>query len=188
MIAESSPFPWFSTARQRTRRVVVVAYWIFALSLFGLFEWAQLFRHHEPGVGLLLPLQIVIFLPAILGGVRAGGMVKPFDRVRWAPINESDGTQTLFGPARPLVGSMTAADLTLDEREQSQRDHVHYFAYTAARWVALALLAAQFGVSLVSQRWMLDFGAAAFFLLALTLWSLPQTLILWTEPDVEEPQ
>jgi hypothetical protein len=189
MIAESSPFPWFSTARRRTRRIVVAAYWMVALGTFGVCQWAQFFRPgHNSGADLLFPVQIIVFLPAILGGVRAGGMVKPFGGVHFAPIYEREDMQTLFGPPRPLVGSMAASNAELDEREQRQRDSVHFAAYTSARWTALVLLALQCVAGLFSPVLMSRFGSAAFLLLALVLWSLPQTLILWNEPDMEAQQ
>jgi hypothetical protein len=189
MIAESSPFPWFSTARRRTRRIVVAGYWIVAFVIFVVCQWAELFRSHHPsGIQLLFPLEVIVFLPAILGGVRAGGMVKPFRGVHFAPMNERNDTQTLFGPPRPLMGTMSASDAILDERERRQRDNVHFAAYSSARWLALILLAFQCAIGLASTAWMQRFGAAAFFLLALVLWSLPQTLILWNEPDMEKQQ
>ena len=101
MIAESSPIPWFSTASRRTRRIVVVAYWVVAVILLGIMQWAEAFR---PGrlsdLSLLFPLYVLTFLPAILGGVRVGGMVKPFRGARWVPLTDRDEMQTLFGPRR----------------------------------------------------------------------------------------
>ena len=189
MIAESSPFPWFSTARRRTRRLIVVAYWIVALCVFGIVQWKEvLLPGHLGALGLLFPLQAIVFLPAILGGVRAGGIVKPFRGARWVPPPQRDETQTLFGPPRPLIGSMTAADLELDERDLRDRDRAHFLAFTVARWMALVLLAVQLGAGLISSAWLLGAGNAAFFLLALVIWSLPQSMILWTEPDMEQPQ
>jgi hypothetical protein len=187
MIVESSPFIWFSTARRNTRRLIVALYWAIVLSLFGISQWCDVFRPgHMHAPDLLFPLYLIAFLPAILGGVRAGGMVKPFRGTHWVPLPERDYTQTLFGANRPLIGTMTSADLSLDERDLRDRDRVHFFAYTASRWLALVLLAAQSCAGLVSPVWMLRAGSAAFFLLTIVLWSLPQTLILWTEPDMEE--
>ncbi|MGD0912137.1 MAG: hypothetical protein ABR928_09580 [Terracidiphilus sp.] len=189
MIAESSPFPWFSTARRRTRRIVVAAYWLVALGIIGVYQWAQFFRPgHNPAAGLIFPLQVLVFLPAILGGVRAGGMVKPFSGVHFVPLDGRDYTQTLFGPPRPLIGSMTTSDAILDERERLQRDSVHFAAYTLARWLAFILIVLQCASGLVSPALTSRVGAAAFLLIALVLWSLPQTLILWNEPDVETQQ
>ena len=186
MIAESSPFPWFSTVRRRTRRLVVAVYWALVLGLFGVYQWALAYRaSHFGGQDLLFPLYLVVFLPAILGGVRAGGIVKPFNGVHWVPLPDRDQTQTLFGPPTPLLGSMAAGDLELDERERQDRNRVHFVAYTMARWLALGLLVVQLGASFAGTAWLMRIGNAAFFLLALVLWSLPQSLILWTEPDME---
>jgi hypothetical protein len=41
-------------------------------------------------------------------------------------------------------------------------------------------------LSTFNARWLAQVGSLFFFLLTLVLWSLPQTLILWTEPDMEE--
>jgi hypothetical protein len=83
---------------------------------------------------------------------------------------------------------MAAGDLELDERERQDRNRVHFVAYTMARWLALGLLVVQLGASFAGTAWLMRIGNAAFFLLALVLWSLPQSLILWTEPDMEAPQ
>ena len=189
MIAESSPFPWFSTARRRTRRIVVAVYWLVFFGLFGRYEWKLAFlSSHIRAELMLLPMYLIVLLPGILGGVRLGGIVKPFGKVRWIPpLYETNGTLTLFKRPQKL-GSFSAQDMTLDERDVNDRDRVHYFAYTASRWLALALLFAQIGAGLASSVWLQRIGAASFVLLAMVLWSLPQSIILWTESDVEEPQ
>ena len=187
MISESSPLVWFSTTRRRTRRIAVVVYWIAVLGFFGAIQWIEIFRpSHMHGIGLLVPLQTIVCLPAILGGVRAGGMVKPFRGTHWVALPDRDAPQTLFGPRRPLMGSATAADLELDERDVRDRDRAHFLAYTASRWLVLLLLGVQLCAGLWSPAWLLYAGNASFFLLALVLWSLPQSMILWTEPDMEE--
>ena len=81
---------------------------------------------------------------------------------------------------------MTATDLDLDERDLRDRDRVHFQAYTTSRWLALLLLIVQVVAGLAGPAWLLRAGNAAFLLLALVLWSLPQSIILWTEPDMEE--
>ncbi len=186
MIVESSPFPWFSCTRRRTRRIVVAVYWVIVLSIFGLYQWVvSLHPSGFYGLALLFPLQLIVFLPAILGGVRAGGIVKPFGKVRLLPM---DDTFTRLNPNQPLMGNISAAEMTLDERDEWDRDRVHYFAYTASRWLVLALAVVQVVAGLAGPQWLLRIGAASFILIALVLWSLPQSIILWTEPDMEEPQ
>jgi hypothetical protein len=74
----------------------------------------------------------------------------------------------------------------LDERETDERDHVHYVAYTLARWLALFLFVLYGLLGAIHVPWFGHVGPFFFLLLTLVLWSLPQTLILWTEPDMEE--
>ena len=83
-------------------------------------------------------------------------------------------------PARPGIDYGP-----LDEREMNERDRVHFVAYTLARWIALFLFAAYALLGAIHVSWFSQLGPFFFFLLTLVLWSLPQTLILWTEPDME---
>jgi hypothetical protein len=128
---------------------------------------------------------IFIGLFALLGGVRVGGIVKPFRGVHWVPLPESDDVQTLLTPPRT---SAFFEGTSLDEREANERDRIHFIAYTLARWLALLLFVAYGLLGLLHVAWFNRIGPFFLFLLTLTLWSLPQTLILWTEPDMEEPQ
>ena len=171
-----------SLARRSVRRWIVALYWcgIAAISLAFLLHTV---RHH----GLFLGSNLVIilyFLPALLGGVRTGGAVKPFRGIVWAPLIGGD-VQRLFGKAERTVSS---ADAELDERERRLRDGVHFVAYTLVRWFALLLFVAYGAIGLLHAEWLSLVGPTFFFLLILVLWSLPQSLILWNEPDLEEAQ
>jgi hypothetical protein len=101
-------------------------------------------------------------------------------------LNDGDGTQTIFGKAQPIVLNSIGSDFELDERETHERDHVHFIAYTAARWGALLLMVLTVILSAWRAQWLVWMAPTFLFLLVLTLWSLPQSIILWTEPDVEE--
>ncbi|MDR3793668.1 MAG: hypothetical protein P4L03_09845 [Terracidiphilus sp.] len=186
MISESYRSLGFSIRRRRTRRVVVVVYWALLVGCLVVLQWADTTKpSHNGFMHLLFPLQLLIFLPALLGGVRNGGMVKPFRGVHFVPLQERDDTQTLFGKAdAQFVGNDP------DERETCERDRIHFLAYTAARWMVLILLVVLLAVYCLlgadSTVWTTRLGAGFFYLVALTLWSLPQSLILWTEPDMEE--
>jgi hypothetical protein len=128
---------------------------------------------------------MLMSIPALLGGVRAGGVVKPFRGVHWVPLQEREDVQSvslLSGPPK------CDEDASLDERETLLRNRVHFVAYTIARWFALILFAAYGLLALIHPDWLRQAGLFCFLLLALTLWSLPQILILWTEPDMEEAQ
>jgi hypothetical protein len=169
------------------RRWVVAVYWLLVGGAYGLMVWSELTRpHNSDPARLLFPLQTLIFMPALLGGVRAGGLVKPFRGIHWAPVNDRDELQTLLGEPKAMVRSMTVEDADLDERETRLRDRVHFLAYTVARWLALGLLLVYVAVGLLNPEWIGRMGAVFFYGTTLALWSLPQSLILWNVPDVDE--
>jgi hypothetical protein len=91
--------------------------------------------------------------------------------------------QTLLHPAARF-----GAEAPLDERETGERDRMHFLAYTLTRWFALLLLAIYGLVAINFPAALRQIGSIFLCLLTLSLWSLPQTLILWTEPDMEEAQ
>jgi|GEM_PF-1837540 len=170
-----------SLALRTTRRWLVVGYWLLAALLFVLVELDEgSALHRGRWILPLLPLQVLIFVPVLLGGVKVGGPVKPFRGAHWVPLPDREEIHTLFGKS-----DATIQDVDLDERETLQRDRVHFFAYTAARWMAIGLLAIFCLVAAWNPAWSVRFGSASFYLLVLTLWSLPQSILLWTEPDME---
>jgi len=170
-----------SIAARSTRRTLVVAYWCFV----AVFSCAFLPRGNFNWFGVLLAVQLLIQIPIWLGGVRAGGMVKPFRGIHWVPLQEREHVQSVSllsgSPAR-------GEDASLDERETGLRDRMHFLAYTLARWFALLLFGLYCLTAVVHPAWLGQAGPFFLFLLTVTLWSLPQSLILWTEPDMEEPQ
>jgi len=72
----------------------------------------------------------------------------------------------------------------IDEREKAIRDRAHYLALCFIR-VFLAI--AVFGSWLISEKFASHAREEACGVLFLLLWILPQTIVLWTEPDMEEP-
>jgi hypothetical protein len=185
MISTANKLFGIPVARQRTRRMLLVVYWCAITAFAGAFLLDQ--TRHTLGVfGILIALQMLTNLPALLGGVRAGGAVKPYRGVRWAPLLDRDDLQTVFGGPKPVVAGLLNPEAELDERETRLRDRTHFVAYTLMRWITLALFAGYGLIAYFSPEWMRQAGLFFFLLLALVLWSLPQTLILWTEPDMEE--
>lgn len=184
MIADTRSSWGYSVDRRSRRRGIVILYWIATAALLGAFARHSIAHH---GVFVSAALVNILFLwPAILGGVRVGGAVKPFRGMRWAPMNDGDGTQTIFGKPQPVLASVAASDFELDEREMRERDRVHFTAYTIGRWTAMALFAVCCAVDMWRPELLMWMAPTFLFVLVLTLWSLPQSLILWTEPDVEE--
>lgn len=166
------------------RRMWVAGYWCFvALDCFLFLRYQT--RHGVDNIGLPFVIQTLLVLPGLLGGVRAGGLVKPFRGVHWIPMQEQGEVQTLLKPsAIPAI----LQDTSLDERETHERDRIHFIAYTLARWLSLLLFMIYAMVGALHAAWFSRVGPFFLFLLTVTLWSLPQSIILWTEPDMEEPQ
>jgi hypothetical protein len=187
MIVEQYKIFGVPVSQRRTRRVLVVGYWCLVAFFCRVFLLHQA-HHGIEDMGPWIVLPAIFNLSGLLGGVRAGGAVKPFSGAHWisnSPSTAGEGTQTLFG-----TGLRTGADegWALDERERLERNGVHFVAYTIARWFALLLLAIYAALGAAHVAWFNRIGPFFVFLLTQVLWSLPQSLILWTEPDMEEPQ
>jgi hypothetical protein len=127
----------------------------------------------------------------LLGGYQFGGLVKPFNQR--APVRRVTPVPfvLLFG-LRVWEPEPRDSEWRNDEREQAQRDHAHFQAYQALI-VALApmwLLAAWAAGSARLLAWLpmppvqLMYGLVlATLAMAITL---PQAILLWTEPDMVE--
>jgi len=181
---------------RRNRRALVAGYWsvsvlllICATILF--FDDPRFLEHWWMAItiGLLVGLML-----CFLGGGAQLGPVADFDGdpkppPRWALIEAADRLiyRWKHGEAeQPL-------ELNLDERDRRLRDHAHYRAYRILRMILQAAIIA--GVLLFTRpdAWTLlrryNFVLVPFsFLLILLLWNLPQSIILWNEPDMEEPR
>ena len=92
----------------------------------------------------------------------------------------------LFEQPLAVSGNLDQSDDDLDEREKRLRDRVHFLAHTLSRWFALLLFAVLIGLGVKDSTVAARVGPVFFFLMNLVLWSLPQSLILWNEPDIEE--
>jgi hypothetical protein len=94
-----------------------------------------------------------------------------------------------------IVFTGVAGDMRVqgDERETHRRDHAHFMAYRFfGYFFVVAIIARYFKgphpvaplLSLALQGALMQLSLAAFFLYL----SLPQAILLWTEPDMEAPQ
>jgi hypothetical protein len=184
MISATNRLFGISFSRQRTRRRVLCVYWAWVVAFSVLFLRHQS-REGLDGMNALIVTLSIVNLSALLGGVRSGGAVKPFRGIRWVPLYDRDDIQRLFRQPPLASGNLDPADGELDERERRLRDGVHTVAYTLCRWLALVLFAVYALLSATHSAWTARTGPFFFFLLTLILWSLPHTLILWNEPDLE---
>jgi len=168
-----------SPASRKTRRWIVCGYLcVVALTCFGFLHHQA--RHGIEDMGLWNLFLIFVNVSAFLGGIRMGGLVKPFRRASFVPMQADGDVPSIL----PSPRSSRTESTSLDERETLERDHIHFIAYTAARWLALLLLVLYALLGAFHVPWFSQVGPFFLFLLTLTLWSLPQTLILWTEPDM----
>ncbi len=176
-----------SMAQQSRRRALVaIIYAILAFMLIGCYVFAS-WRTLSPYV-----IWAVIFACRLfLGGYAPGGLVKPFNG---KTPNRADAPPPLLALKlrvyRPLPGD-SSSPYRNDEREMSQRDRAHYLAYQAlgislvVPWAAASLLGNQrlFGWDPATVNHL----CAVLLLAVLTLFlTLPQSILLWTEPNMEE--
>jgi len=129
-----------------------------------------------------------------LGGDYLGGLVKPFTgKPIESPILESiPGHLLKWGFHRAT--KPTENDIRSDEREVLLRDRAHYVAYKvivfAIMFPLIAILDRKDGLhSLPASTVPLDRLLFNFFLVAWAIYAtLPQAMLVWTEPDMEQDQ
>lgn len=176
----------FNMERQSARRrLVVIVYGLLGLSLAGCWFIDRL---HVSA--FYLYLVVVLFVnQRILGGYGARGLLKPFHgkgpRNQPMPSNLMELELYRYGN----LDRGSDEDYRNDERELARRDRVHYQAYQGiCALLALMWLLASWGLH--PPRFLpagllpvaLYCVAMPAVLLAITL---PQAILLWTEPDFE---
>jgi hypothetical protein len=178
MISDTRSLWGWSISRRSTRRWIVMGYWLLtAFWAYAILMYA--IRHH----GAFMSFSIIypmLWLPAFLGGVRAGGAVKPFRSTYWVSVPDRAGMISLFHR-----DTAAQQEMELDEREIRLRDCVHFVSYTVVRWLALVFFALYALISTQHPEWLGISGPVFLFVIVMMLWGLPQSIILWNEPDVE---
>jgi len=172
-------------SRARRRTLVVLIYAALAALMVGLF-----FADHWRTTGYYLVFATFLINRFFLGGYNFGGLIKPFSG---KPPHRSDAPPPfLLLALRVYPTEPSTSEYRSDERELGQRDHTHYQAY---QWIAsvLAVLWLLAGWNTFKPQllaWipvspgLLLYGLVlAAMVVALTL---PQSILLWTEPDMEE--
>jgi hypothetical protein len=175
-----------SMASRRRRRTLVVAIYAFFTTLIAGGWFLDRWRS-TGGVTLWLALLACM---VFLGGHYSRGLVKPFNS---KPPRQPAMPWLLFVQLR-LYRPVLAADedaFRNDERELRERDHAHYRAYQGIG-LALAVLWLPTLWLVRKPEWLARLGAdpgqivfgllIACFVLYVTL---PQAILLWTEPDME---
>jgi hypothetical protein len=173
--------------RARRRWLVALVYAGFAALLAGF--WFESHWH----LALFLTTFASVFVNRfLLGGRLPGGLVKPFqNKRRYSYKSESSLDDFLrWGLHRaPEPGQDTFRS---DERELRERDRAHFQAYgtveSAAALLAFALFDKIERPEILS--WIPAPSEPFIYYLAMVILilfaTLPQAILLWTEPDMEE--
>ena len=175
-------------ARRSRRRALVIGVYMGLAVVVALTWWLTGWR----GTGVWVFWAIMLACRFFLGGYYRGGLVKPF--VYRKPMNAEMPPPLLALKLRVYQPVLQADDdgFRNDERELVQRDRSHYQAYQA---IGVLVAAEAFVASMRMLKpqlaaWMTvppDQMYYGFALIILTLFlTLPQAILLWTEPDMEE--
>jgi hypothetical protein len=124
-----------------------------------------------------------------LGGYAAGGLVKPFNKKSQERSESAPSLLALkLRVYQPIPG--VGLENCNDERELYQRDRAHFWAYQIlgvsilVPWITLSLLARP-KLGLLSHA-VANQITSGMLLASLALFlTLPQAILLWTEPDME---
>lgn len=158
--------------KQQRRRWLVVLYCSMVVTFVVLGLARQRFLY-----GILI-IQ-VINLPGLLGGVRVGGLVKTFNSEAAARREDYILRLGIASELKPIVTQL------LDERETFERDRIHYRAYVLLR-IGFLIAAVLYWVGSSSgSQWLMRNTPMLLWLAVIVVWSLPQLMILWIEPDLE---
>lgn len=164
-----------SIATRPQRRRIVIAYYTIVLLLSAV----QLIKGNHTNVVMFLQ---VFNFAGIFGGIRQG-IVKNYEEATYDLHNGlGSSIQTLDLNGR--LGRRYQSEL-LDERERLERDHAHYLAYRLLRW-SLGITAATYWLLITDtpiQPWLFHSAPTLLWTLVLYIFTLPQAVILWTEPD-----
>jgi hypothetical protein len=165
-------------SRMRRRWLVVMVYAGLAAMMTG--TW---FLDHWRISGMYLISSGFVVSWLFLGGYGTGGLVKLFGE---RDQNPKSMVPQSSSPTQKMQEGRN------DERELHQRDHAHYQAYLwfAATTFFLSMYAAPqlLGRAHLSVDQLLNLIHGGLMSAAILLFTLPQSILLWTEPDMEELQ
>lgn len=176
----------FDMAPRARRRALVIAIY----AVLGIFIAVLWYSTHLRGLGSYIIFAAIFACRYFLGGYSRGGLIKPFQYS--APRNDQM-TPPLLALKLHLYKPVLQADdrgSRNDEREVHQRDHAHYLAYQAVSVVILIIVLIAslrlsrlnlIPVSIAPDELYYGLGLIAIVLLV----TLPQVILLWTEPDME---
>jgi len=173
-------------APQAHRRMLVVTIYVGLAALMTSCWFID--RWHVSGVYMIFATIFINRL--LLGGYNFGGLIRPFSNK--APRSRIEPVPLLALGLRLYLPGPDESDFRNDERELAQRDRAHYQAYQYVTWMLMViwLLADWRAMSPRLLAWLpisADLLLYALVLAAIVLsQTLPQSILLWNEPDMAE--
>jgi hypothetical protein len=174
--------------RNRRRILVALIYLFLAGMLVAAYSFAA-WRAFSPYV----IWSVIIACRLFLGGYAPGGLVKPFNGKAPKQFEMPSPLLALRLRLYPAIPGADGEAYRSDERELSQRDSAHYRAYQV---LGASIVVPWFVLSLLGDPKLFGWSAAtvdhlcAVLLLAILalFFTLPQAILLWSEPDMESEQ
>ena len=172
--------------RARRRALVVGIYSVFAALIVGLWfvdQW------RETGTYVYWAAMLAGWL--FLGGYYRGGLVKLFTGKGPRRSDAAPSLLLLRLHMYPVVAGDDDGGFKNDERELHQRDRAHYQAYQGIAVVVLiAWMVAYVGMANHHFIAAIPMTPAQMFygmmlVMVMLIFTLPQCILLWTEPDME---
>lgn len=185
------------------RRWFVVGFWAteaVALGVLFRFPMPPDVGHWASFLPLLLTLGVASNLPLVLGGFSVGGAVDFYEgdkfgnrsahpNAAWKVWSWVCGVGWRRVAATPQgmeqVQRFMKAVKPVDEREAQLRDWAHHRAHRMLFWLMYLGAIAYIVVSAISLSLVARFGFVLLELLLVASMSLPQTLLLWSLPNLE---
>jgi hypothetical protein len=170
-------------ARRRNRRGCVALYWLMVASVCTLLAWIG----SKNGNPLVFDnptwfYAAAVALTGILGGLGRNGLIRLFPRARQVPDDYSFMTSEDIAAKKKQLKTDQ-----WDERETTALQRYQSRAYSIVRLGSYPALCALIVLDLPATAKYTFPREPLLWLLLVVLWSLPQTLILWTESDMESP-
>jgi hypothetical protein len=184
-LAPSRTYWWYRPIKTRKRRrTFVILNWTFVLFLFFVMLMVAI-RNHPLSSNSFSLIFWLTLLTTSFGGLKYGGPIKKFEN----PKPDSAAGYALYKAMHPTLWKRRGMPAWAnDEFDLQRRDQAHYTAYRLLRWIypivaiALWLLSRDPDTSV----WAVHILEAALLPSVLAFLWLPQTIILWTEPDWNE--
>lgn len=187
----------FGMATRARRRLLVMMFY----GVFGGLLLVNWLRGSHTGGGFLT-IEFTLLVGPILGGqfTRVGilaqgrGLVEPFEPGKVLKYPDSATVQRPSTLLHPVEDN--DPELRTDERSMRRRDHAHYVSQKYIGGVVCAAFLLEFSINSHAPGGPGIFGMPdvrvariVYFLLQvayIAVMTLPQAILLWTEPDMEE--